>query len=197
MAMKLDQFDRNRSFIRRLLNDFTKGLLELLQKKPLEEITVGELCERVHYPRSTFYNYFEDIYALMDYCWQAISEQMKITEFQDIAHDRRTLLLFNRAYDYMDAHRSIIEALLKHNPADGAMLQSLNKFVRKLIYSMVKECPFSCKYPVPYEMIARHYSNTVQMILSACFLDGQITKAEAESYLEFLLGTIEKESTRR
>ena len=195
--MKLDQINRDRLFTKRLIGDFTGGLLGLLQKKPLEEITVGELCAQTNYPRSTFYNYFEDIYALMDCCWESISESMGVTDFQSIAHDKRTLLLFDRVYDYMDAHRSAIEKLLKHNAADGAMLQSLDRFIRRLIYRMVAECPLSYKYPVPYDLMARHYSNTVQMLLSACFLDRQITKAEAVSCMDFLLGTLEKESVRK
>ena len=106
-------------------------------------------------------------------------------------------MLFDRVYDYMDAHRSAIEKLLKHNAADGAMLQSLDRFIRRLIYRMVAKCPLSCKYQVPYDLMARHYSNTAQMLLSACFLDGQITKAEAVSYMDFLLRTLEKESVRK
>lgn len=194
--MRLDKINRDRRFTKRLLGDFTDGLLTLLQKKSLEEITVGELCAKISYPRSTFYNYFEDIYALMDCCWETISEHMEITDFQSIEHDKRTLLLFNRVYDYMDTQRSTIEKLLKHNAADGAMLQSLDCFIRKLIYRMVVECPLSRKYPVPHDIMARHYSNTVQMILSDCFLNGQISKAEAVSYIDFLLGTLEKERAR-
>ena len=83
--MKLDQVNRDRRFTKRLIGDFTGGLLGLLQKKPLEEITVGELCAQTNYPRSTFYNYFEDIYALMDCCWKSVSESMGVTDFQSIA----------------------------------------------------------------------------------------------------------------
>lgn len=100
-------------------------------------------------------------------------------------------------YDYMEANRAVIDRLLKHNTLDGAMLQSLDRFIRKTIFQIVTECPFSHKYPVPYDMIAHHYSNTVQMILSACFMDKMITKNEATAYIDFLIGTIEKESTRK
>lgn len=195
--MKLDQVDKNRSFAKRLLNDFTAGLFDLLQKKRLENITIGELCDRTSYPRSTFYKYFEDIYALMDYCWKMLCEEIKISDFQDIEHDKRTLVLFDRVYDYMEQKRSAIDRLLKHNPAGGTMMQSLDSFIRKIVFRMVTECQFSYKFPVPYELIAQHYSNTVQMILSACFLDKAITKKEATAYMDFLLGTLEKESTRK
>lgn len=195
--MKIDRAAKNKNFTKRLLSDFSSGLLELLQEKKLESITIAQLCERTNYPRSTFYNYFEDIYDLMDYCWETISEQIKIADFQTIEHDKRTLVLFDMVYDYMEANRTSIDKLLGRNPIDGAMLLSLDRFIKKTIYHMVTECQFSYKYPVPYEIVAQHYSNTVQMILSACFLDKTITKKEALSYMDFLLGTLERESTRK
>lgn len=195
--MKIDPNDKNKNFTKRLLNDFSTGLLQLLEKKRLESITIAQLCEKTNYPRSTFYNYFDDIYDLMDYCWEAISQQINIADFRDIEHNKRTLALFDMVYDYMEANRTSIDRMLKHNPIDGAMLLSMDRFIRRTIYYMVTECPFSYKYPVPYEIVAQHYSNTVQMILSACFLDKSIVREEAVSYMDFLLGTLEKESTRK
>lgn len=192
--MKLDQIDTSKSFSKRLLNAFTNGLFDLLKEKRLENITVAELCDKVNYPRSTFYNYFEDIYVLMDYCWNVIGNQIKITNFQEIEHDKRTLTLFNMVYDYMDENRLSIDQLLKHNHPDGAFISSLDKYINKTIYQMVCDCPFSYKYPVPYDMVAQHYSNTIQMILSACFIDKSISKKDAFAYIDFLLGTLEKKS---
>lgn len=195
--MKLDKIDKNKSFAKRLLNDFTKGLFLLLTKKRLEDITVAELCETTGYPRSTFYNYFEDIYALMDYCWISISESIKINDFKSIDHTERTLTLFNALYDFMESKRDTIDKLLIYNHRDEAMLISLNKYIKETIYKMVNECEFSSLYPIPKNIVALHYSNTVEMILSSCFLDKSISKKDALKYLDFLLGTLEKESTRK
>lgn len=107
--------DTSKSFSKRLLNAFTNGLFDLLKEKDLENITVAELCGKVNYPRSTFYNYFEDIYVLMDYCWYAIGNQIKITNFREIEHDKRTISLFNMVYEYMAENRISIDKLLKHN----------------------------------------------------------------------------------
>ena len=195
--MKLDEIDKSRSFSKRLLQDFTNATFSLLQKKKLESITIGELCEFTNYPRSTFYNYFEDIYALMDYCWQTVCDKMQLNNDKNTTHDKQTMILFDKTYDYMEKHRSVIDKLIKHNSKDGAMMQSLNRFIQNTIFQMITECPLSYKYPMPYDMIALHYSNTVRMLLSACFLDKKITKEQATAYLDFLLGTLEKESTRR
>lgn len=36
------------------------------------------------YPRSTFYNYFDDIYDLMDYCWIVIVKDMNLEQYMKI-----------------------------------------------------------------------------------------------------------------
>ncbi len=44
----------------------TGALIELLQTKDLDKISVREICERADVNRSTFYDHYEDIYALMN-----------------------------------------------------------------------------------------------------------------------------------
>lgn len=51
-----------------------KTLLDLLRKKPLERITVREICEHAGVNRSTFYAHFEDIYNMMEKSELAIAE---------------------------------------------------------------------------------------------------------------------------
>ena len=40
--------------------------LELRSKKPLEKITIKELCEKAQINKSTFYSHYRDIYDLSD-----------------------------------------------------------------------------------------------------------------------------------
>ena len=42
------------------------AFLELREKKPLEKITVKELCQRAEIHKSTFYDHYADVYALSD-----------------------------------------------------------------------------------------------------------------------------------
>ena len=42
------------------------AFMELRAKKPLEKITVKELCELAYINKSTFYSHYEDIHALSD-----------------------------------------------------------------------------------------------------------------------------------
>ena len=45
---------------------FTDKFCELYEKKPIDRITVREITESLRYNRSTFYEYFTDIYDLRD-----------------------------------------------------------------------------------------------------------------------------------
>ena len=40
---------------------FMEAFLKALREKPLNKISVKELCQRTGYNRSTFYYYFEDV----------------------------------------------------------------------------------------------------------------------------------------
>ena len=44
----------------------TNTFLELRARKPLEKITIKELCEKALINKSTFYSHYRDIYDLSD-----------------------------------------------------------------------------------------------------------------------------------
>ena len=195
--MKAEQRNADRNFSKRVFTDFTQALLGLLQEKSLESISATELCKRSRYPRSTFYNYFEDIYALMDDCWKSIASKMEVDRFQEIPHEERTATLFTMFYSYMKQHEELLAALLKHNPPNGAMCRSLNAYMCRSIERMVTECPCADDYPIPLSIVAEHYSNTVWMLLEHCFLSRHpIDRESALQSLNYLLGTLEKENRK-
>lgn len=52
--------------VQKTRRSITNAFLELRAKKPLEKITVRELCERAEINKSTFYAHFHDVYDLSD-----------------------------------------------------------------------------------------------------------------------------------
>ena len=94
--MKIDLTQKTSRFATRALNDFSNKMMELLITLPLEGITVQQLCDACNYPRSTFYNYFEDIFDLMDYCWLVIMQDIHISKGEN------TQEIFTILYEYFD-----------------------------------------------------------------------------------------------
>lgn len=104
-------------------------LSQLLKEKELEKITVTELCRSVRINRSTFYEYYDDIYDLMkdvetdflektDHLCSYIADHtlnpetvtMMILEF--ISQEQELLLLFLSNYRYTSFLKEIHERVL-------------------------------------------------------------------------------------
>lgn len=103
---------------------FINVFCELYQQKPIEKISVQEIANKSGYNRSTFYQYFIDIYELLEYIendvleyFQEILETTDRTELkpQDIAH-------------FFDAKRTYLQALL----GDYGSLRFLDKLKAKI-----------------------------------------------------------------
>ena len=45
------------------------ALETLLKTHALENVRIGDLCRMSNISRTTFYVYFEDIYAVAQWCW--------------------------------------------------------------------------------------------------------------------------------
>ncbi len=64
---------------------FVNVFCDLYSQKPIEKISIQEIANRSGYNRSTFYQYFTDIYELLDYVeervMKSINEEMASREF--------------------------------------------------------------------------------------------------------------------
>lgn len=63
-----------------LYRDFiTDAFLELIQTKPLSEITITELCEHARISRRTFYRHFKDLHHVAEYYFNYVMEKLAET----------------------------------------------------------------------------------------------------------------------
>lgn len=196
--MKIDLSGRTGRFARRTLADFSEKMILLLTDMPLEEISVRKICDICNYPRSTFYNYFDDIYDLMDYCWIVIIKDMNLEQYMKIPAEDRTKEIFLMLYDYLDGYRPQIHKILSKNSLNGRCMSSLRLFMRGQIKDIVSTCPYTKEFPLREDVMVDYYAVTIEMLLEKCFLEKiPLSKEEAVQSLGFLLGTIEKEAHRK
>lgn len=190
--MKFDSTKKQTKFAERALKDFAQTLFLTLRDKRLEKITVNELCEAANYPRATFYNYFDDIYDLLDYSWHRIAHDMVVDDYASLDPDERIFILFERSYDYFAGYRDNIADIMRHNPEDGAFAESLRRAIRKQVYSVIVSCPPSETYQLPDELMAEFYASTIQMVLGWCFLRKEhMEKDAALDALHYLFGGVQ------
>lgn len=196
--MKIKLSGKTSRFAKRTLADFSEKMIAMLADMPLEEISVQKICDVCNYPRSTFYNYFEDIYDLMDYCWIAIMKDMDIEKYLNVQGEQNTEQIFSLLYEYLDRYRPQIYRILLKNSLEGRCMVSLRTFMKKQIGQIISKCPGTRDFSVREEVMVDYYAATIEMLLEKCFLaKEQLSKEEALQAVRFLLGSVEREAHRK
>ena len=167
--MKINLSDKTSRFAKRTLADFSERMIIMLTDMPLEEISVQKICDICNYPRSTFYNYFDDIYDLMDYCWIAIMKDMDIEKYLNIQGEQNTEQIFSLLYEYLDQYRLQIHRILLKNGLEGRCMASLRAFMKKQIGQIISMCPGTKDFPVREDVMVDYYAATIEMLLEMLF----------------------------
>ena len=186
--MKYDLTKKTTKGAERTLDAFSTTMFELLSSKAFEEITVNEICEKSHYPRATFYNYFDDKYDLLSYCWYSIGRQIHLEEYAELDPKKSLYIFFDRAYDFISAHLANILRILKFNSIDTFLMNHFRGYLNTQMRDIFRQCADKKHYEIPFEIVAAHYSNTVLLILEWSFLrEKGYSKTQAHAYLKYLL----------
>lgn len=189
--MKYDITKKATKGAERTLRAFSNKMFYLLSTKSFEDITVNEICEQSNYPRATFYNYFDDKYDLLNYCWQSLYQQIRIEDYLNLSPEERLFAFFDRAYDFITDKQSIIKQVLKFNSENDFLIDHFRTHLGAKMREVFKLGCCMEHHKIPYEIIADHYCNTILLVLEWHFLKGNTcSKEQAHEYLEYLLGPL-------
>ena len=81
------------------------GLLELMQERKFDEITVTDLCRHLDLSRRSFYRYFRDIEDVLDALLNHAFQEMVI------ADSSLTIPEMEKVYDFWLRHKHVLGAL--------------------------------------------------------------------------------------
>lgn len=108
--MKFDPSKRKDIGTLRTIKALEKTLFELLTVNAFETLTIRKICTRSMIPRSTFYNYFEDKYDLLEVALDTLfAEKLAGTagySFDSVVSGVKT------GFDFIDTHRLTIDRIL-------------------------------------------------------------------------------------
>ncbi len=176
---------------KRTLDALSGAMFFLLSEKSFEEITVGELCEKAQYPRATFYNYFDDKYDLLNYCWLSLAEKVGLSEYHHAPENEMLYLFFDRIYTFTKHNSELISRVLSHNPEAGYMFSSFRNYLNGQMRQIFKDCPDAEEKDIPNELLADHYSNTLFLVWQWTAVKNRACdKQQAVRYLQKLLSIV-------
>lgn len=190
--MKYDFTKKQTIGATRTLYSLQQAMLRTLREKPFEEIAVGVLCEKAMLPRATFYNYFDDKYDLLEYCF-IIARQQLDSGCQGIGTcGNRMNTLMENCFDFLDAHIEAVRDILKNNQPNQYLINQLRFFLMSNMVEAFKSNPDSHRFLVPQEMAANLYSQVILIILEWKYLAKKdCSKAQAKEYLQQMVSGIE------
>jgi len=116
--------------VRRSLERISRAFGQLIQEKPIDSITVQDIAERADINRSTFYQHFEDKYALLDHTIRARFERQLhdiIPDIETFSIDHLKQLVF-AAFDYIQQFNNGC------HPAENKVRPVIEMQVRAVIY---------------------------------------------------------------
>lgn len=186
MKVSLEQQSSRQA--QRVLHDFSQALLVLLPQQEFEHLTVNDLCIAANYPRSTFYNYFEDKYDLLNYEFGQLIARLKFDEVKTLPENEILLTCFDRLYRLIDEHRTYVTKVLKRN-ADCRARSGLSDYLLAEVRQTFAHS-FTATGKVPTELVIDHCFATILLVLRWIFVDQHDVELEAaHQYLETLYGT--------
>lgn len=192
--MKYDLTKKRTRSAQRILDTFSQTMFTLLTEKSLDKINVNELCTLSNFPRATFYNYFNDKYDLVDYCWYLLISEMHLTDLQKLEPCTLSAachFAFDQIYDLFTAHETLLTAINKNNQATGNLIMSFTTYARTTARQLFYQYFHGQKNNLPTELVADHVSNTILLLIEWIFIKKHaLTKTQAHVYLENFLGDL-------
>ena len=115
------------------------AFMELRAKKPLEKISVKELCEIAYINKSTFYSHYEDIYALSDALEQEIVLSIISSIPKDLNYTFRNPEVFTREVTLAFANYMPQIRIVFSGKNQSHVASHLEKIMKHLIYEKYPE----------------------------------------------------------
>ena len=150
---------------KRTLRNLRESLTELLMVKPLEQISIQELCDKAMISRRTFYNYFYDKYDLLNYDWSQlqllIDPEFTHPELNHDDYQEYMNLFLQNLIIFLSKEREIYQKIINNN-ANSIFSANMHEYIETQILLKLKVAISNkINYKIPLELMADVYANTI------------------------------------
>lgn len=164
-----------------------ESILALLKDRPLEKITVKDICEHAMINRMTFYKHYEDKYLLLDDAINEIKDSImnqipkkQTTSIDDIAEYLISIL--GKVIEYIETNIEYIRSLEKNSSFEliNIIARVCEDGISELLVKIDKIRPFKFSIPVTASFI---YGGFVSALTYLIHHKNQSYKAEIKQLM--------------
>ncbi|MBO5139189.1 MAG: TetR/AcrR family transcriptional regulator [Peptococcaceae bacterium] len=139
--------------------DLIEAFWQLYKEMPINKITVKDITNRAGYYRSTFYNYFDDVYAVLndieasvlqdweDILSTAFHEKYKVLIYKDIQ------IIINLIIPFYEKNGEYIAVLLSPN-GDPTFQKKIKSTLRQKLFVLLEIPPHTLEAELMFECIS-------------------------------------------
>ena len=156
------------------------SVTRLLEKKPLDKITIREITDDCGMTRNTFYYHFQDIYDLCSWIFVAEAEDIVSRCRQE---DQKLGQLLLEGLEYLYEHRKMIRHVydsINRDDLAGYLKQVIYRYARELIDPYVQDDTISTD---ARDLAAEFYQNAFVARVLQWIDDGMDMPPEKLAYM--------------
>ncbi len=154
----MKKMDARKRYTQRVLK---ASLLELLKRRPINKITVKDVCALAELNRSTFYSHYSDCFDLLDHI-----EDELVAEFEEALSRvgfRDVTALIVAIYEIIDKHEEACRTLIFNNTNASVIQRMIEAAREKSIAEWKLALPGATN--VDLEMLYTHLSNGLMNVV--------------------------------
>lgn len=166
---------------KRTLKAMTSALVELLKKKEFSGISVTEICEVCMLPKSTFYNYFDDKYDLLNFFFDTLRYYV-ISSYSPSKYYEAEASV-DKMLEGVDLYHDEILAVIRRNPLGSEFYWLLSNYLFTMYERVLQKNPSFVIDELPGDIQTRIGAQTFLTVLYWAIPAGK-TAAEIKSVIQ-------------
>ena len=121
-----------------------------IEKRPLNKITVREVCERAHVHRSTFYTHYMDVYDLVEKVEKTMSVNLTESFLQKMEEGASAVDCYENLFEFIKEHREFYRIYLNDTQNTGAISLATELYQDRLDQMNFKEIGYTSQREFVY-----------------------------------------------
>ena len=174
--------------VRRTKKLLIEALMDLMQERAFEKISVNDLCERAMVHRATFYNHFGDKNDLFNYALDEIEEEMLLSTIEKgnfSTSKEMYLSIITRVFDFIEANRKRFKLIINNN--SDRLIMLIATTMRRSVRYFISKNHYSQDYIVPLVIIIDFYMGCLAFIVLDWLQNNEYKKEELIKFFDMMM----------